>query len=65
MKIHYLMMKNDLNLMLEHITLQQVESYGIPAYFICKEADPCDMPSILNFFEIVINYIKMTEIMKK
>lgn len=49
----------------EHVLLQQVEEIGIPAYSLVKETDPFYVPSVLEFFNIVVNYMKMKEKLSK
>lgn len=49
----------------EHVLLQQVEEMGIPVYSLVKETDPFYVPSVLEFFNIVVNYMKMKEKLSK
>lgn len=49
----------------EHIMLQQAEEIGIPAYSLVKEMEPFYVPALLDFFNIVVNYVKMKEVLLK
>ena len=47
----------------EHILLQHAEEIGIPSYSLLKEVEPFYVPSVLEFFNIVVNYVKMKELL--
>lgn len=45
----------------EHITMQSLQEKGIPSYKIISKADLFDIPILLDFFKIVVNYLNMSE----
>lgn len=49
----------------EHITLQHLEERGIPAYDTLKQCEITEIPEVLEFFTIVVNYLKMSEKLKE
>lgn len=48
----------------EHYLLQKMEEdYNVPVYDIIKKTDPFYVPNVLSFFDIIVKYMKMKEIL--
>lgn len=52
---------NKFDIVYEHMIMQRTEELGIPAYSLVKEIEPFYVASILDFFSIIVNYVKMKE----
>lgn len=50
----------------EHFLLQTMEvEYNVPAYDIIKKIEPFYVPNVLSFFDMIVKYMKMKEILEK
>lgn len=47
----------------EHILLHHLEESNIPSYQILKEVDPFNVPVVLDFFNIIAKYLKMSTLL--